>query len=159
MGDLASSLYALGYHERTDEDTPAIPPYIDQLRKATLSRIYTGDKSLAIFLGRPPRIVKSYCTLQLPVNEPGFWTQRTIQSGENERSEPASATPQSPTPTALRDTNPINYTADTCCAAVFAYLKEEILGIFRARDLQYRAEKAMSVAKFIYLPGRSNVSQ
>ncbi|KAF2994882.1 hypothetical protein E8E14_003000 [Neopestalotiopsis sp. 37M] len=145
MGDLASSLYALGYHERTDEDTPAIPPFIDQLRKKTLSRIYTGDKSLAIFLGRPPRIVKSYCTLQLPVNDPGFWNQNTNLSRETERPEPADPAPQSPASHILRNTDPINYTADTCCAAVFAFLKEEILGLFRTRDLQCRAEKTIDL--------------
>ncbi|OBT83805.1 hypothetical protein VE02_08659 [Pseudogymnoascus sp. 03VT05] len=72
MGDLASSLFALGYHENIDE-TPEVPNCVAQLRKAAFSRIYAADKSLAIFLGRPPRITRAYCFFQLPSNIPGLW--------------------------------------------------------------------------------------
>lgn len=149
MGDLASSLYALGYHEKIAEDVSAIPPHICQLRKAALSRIYTGDKSLAIFLGRPPRIVKTYCFLQLPRHHPGIWSKDGASSAEaeTETSDNRDMSQNRPEAHVFRDTDPINCIADTSCAALFASLKEEILELFRNQDLHQRVEKARSVVR------------
>lgn len=149
MGDLASSLFALGYHEKLDERRPTIPPYIAQLRKASLSRIYTGDKSLAIFLGRPPRIVKPYCVLQLPENDPCIWDDNADTTDETEDlGLPAEVQPGLASHV-FSDMDPINCTADTCCAAVFALLKEEILELFRHQDLCRRTEITRSVERSV----------
>ncbi|OMP84418.1 hypothetical protein BK809_0000199 [Diplodia seriata] len=129
VGDLSSSLFALGYHEKLDTN---IPPFVAELRKAIFARIYAADKSLAIFLGRPPRIIKTYCKFQLPTNTPNLWDDdgsrpHSTTSNHDAHHEPA---------------EPINYTADTRCAALFASLKEEILELYRNRSHEHHSEKA-----------------
>lgn len=145
MGDVASSLFALGYHEKVNEEAHNIPTFLAELRRACFARIYAADKSLAIFLGRPPRIVKEYCFLQLPalattptkeemphpdhVTQPTFPEAHAMTRGER---------------TGLVET--INYTADTRCSALFASLKEEVLLMFRASDLN-KTERIKSVSR------------
>ncbi|KFY41746.1 hypothetical protein V495_04814 [Pseudogymnoascus sp. VKM F-4514 (FW-929)] len=131
MGDLASSLFALGYHENIDE-TPEVPSFVAQLRKTAFARIYAADKSLAIFLGRPPRIIRTYCHFQLPSNIPGLWD-----------------TDSTTAPTAggllhhdIPSIDQINYIANTRWAAMCASVKEEILELFRDRDPHHRTEQA-----------------
>lgn len=134
MGDVASSLFALGYHEKIGEGIHNIPISLAELRRACFARIYAADKSLAIFLGRPPRIVKEYCFFQLPTH-PGVRNDEYTARFDND------------TQSNLLEVNwwisggnqvnpePINYTADTCCSALFASLKEEVLLMFRKRHL------------------------
>lgn len=55
LGDLIASIYALGYHEKLD-NYPDCPLFLTELRKAVSARVYSGDKNVAIFLGRPPRM-------------------------------------------------------------------------------------------------------
>jgi hypothetical protein len=143
MGDLASSLYALGYHERIDEETSQVPDFIIELRKAAFSRIYAADKNLAIFLGRPPRIIKAYCNFQLPSNLPGLWDINT--AADDSRAQLShevsnrEADQNNPKQTAM-----INYTADTRCSAIFATLKEDILELFRDPNNSNNLEKSRS---------------
>jgi hypothetical protein len=37
-----------------------------ELRKTAFARIYSADKNIAIFLGRPPRMNKRFCHFQIP---------------------------------------------------------------------------------------------
>lgn len=132
MGDVASSLFALGYHEEIDEAAANIPIFVAELRRAVLARAYAADKSLAVFLGRPSRILKSYRTLQLPRNIPGIWNDET----------------------ALENLDPalpeiINYTSDTCCSARFASLKEDVLELFRHRNSDSETDQARLVLPHI----------
>lgn len=146
MGDVASSLFALGYHERIDEEANNIPTFLAELRRACLARIYAADKSLAIFLGRPPRIVKEYCFLQLPA--PTVMTRtRENNPGRNFRQLPTSSSESAATThdRGMDLVEAINYTADTRCSALFAALKEEILLMFRQRYLN-EIEKIRSVS-------------
>ena len=66
LGDVISSLFALGYHEQLGH--PSItPPFLRELRFVAFSRTYSADKNCSIFLGRPPRMLKRYCpTADLP---------------------------------------------------------------------------------------------
>lgn len=128
MGDVASSLFALGYHEKIDQDASQLPEFIVELHKAAFARIYAADKNLAIFLGRPPRIIKAYCNCQLPSNIPGLWSDSTPSRDGDRQHEPD-------------DFENINYTADTRCSAMFASLKEDILALFRDRDPHGQIEK------------------
>ncbi|KAF7537182.1 hypothetical protein G7Z17_g12902 [Cylindrodendrum hubeiense] len=125
MGDLASSLFALGYHEKIDTATSNIPPFVAELRKAAFARIYTGDKSLAVFLGRPPRIAKAYCTFQLPANEPGIWdnTDSTIADSETSLGLP-DREGSSAIDSASNSLEPINYTAETRWKKQMQYEKQ-----------------------------------
>jgi hypothetical protein len=74
MGDVSSSLFALGYHEEIGHET-VVPAFLRRLRLHALSRAYSADKNVSIFLGRPPRIQLKYC-LTLP-------RQFTWTSGED----------------------------------------------------------------------------
>lgn len=72
LGDVVSSLFALGYHEQLGHPSTT-PPFLRELRFVAYSRTYSADKNCSIFLGRPPRMLKRYCpTADLPeMWEPG----------------------------------------------------------------------------------------
>lgn len=136
MGDLSSSLFALGYHEKLNEANSQIPGFILELRKATFARIYAADKSLAIFLGRPPRVLKLYCDFQLPSFGPDLWIEYG-PSDESCRQHP-------PGHHAHQDAGGkelINYMADTRCSASFSYLMEDILQLARNPSAEDRTEQ------------------
>ncbi|KAF2012089.1 hypothetical protein BU24DRAFT_485404 [Aaosphaeria arxii CBS 175.79] len=130
IGDVASSLFAMGYHERIDSTNSDIPPFIIELRKASFARIYAADKSLAVFLGRPPRVVKDYCQFNIPSNREDFWKARPADDNNNRMPFPDSLNDQT-----ASDLEPINYTADTRCSALFAWLKEDVLQLLRKRHV------------------------
>src|SRR6478736_6604121 len=60
LGDLSSSLFALGYHQQLESSGP-IPPFLRSLRQAAFACSYSADKNVSIFLGRPPRISRKFC--------------------------------------------------------------------------------------------------
>ncbi|TKA77154.1 hypothetical protein B0A49_03641 [Cryomyces minteri] len=65
-GELASALIAMGLHQeiKVNKDTPL---FLAELRKKTFISAYGQDKSVATFLGRPPRLSARYCLLQPPL--------------------------------------------------------------------------------------------
>ncbi|KAJ5794093.1 Transcription factor [Penicillium paradoxum] len=67
LGDVISTIFALGYHEDVEKTKPPIPRFLAELRKAAWATIYSADKNVAIFLGRPPRMSKRFCHFQLPL--------------------------------------------------------------------------------------------
>lgn len=129
IGDVASSLFALGYHERVDGSD--IPPFIVQLRKACFARIYAADKSLAVFLGRPPRIVKDYCHFKIPIGLDDAWGISHDAAGRTLSSSPSVLSTYEEDGRAIVNLQKIDYTADTCCSALFAFLKEDVLQFLR----------------------------
>lgn len=143
MGDLSSSLYALGYHERISETTSEIPAFVAELRRATFARIYSDDKRLAIFLGRPPRIIKTYCDFQLPSNAPSLWEQelRICQFSLRTTQESCASSVH---PNGIEEMEPITYTADTRCSALFSSLKEDILELARRHSPADQRDSARS---------------
>jgi hypothetical protein len=126
---VASSLFALGYHERVEGTD--IPPFIIELRKACFARIYAADKSLAVFLGRPPRIVKDYCYFKIPSNLEDVWRISHDTTNRNGTRLFQAYSDGEENGQATNDVEPINYTADTRCSALFAFLKEEVLQLLR----------------------------
>lgn len=52
---------ALGFHEHLG-DNSSTPPFLQVLRHMVFSRTYSADENCSIFLGRPPRMLKHYCT-------------------------------------------------------------------------------------------------
>ncbi|CAG8888125.1 unnamed protein product [Penicillium egyptiacum] len=102
LGDAISSTFALGYHENIEIKT-GIPPFLKELRKTAFARIYSADKNIAIFLGRPPRMNKRFCHFQIP----SCWD---AEEGSAEWTLDAEA----------------GYRADTRWSALCASLKEEI---------------------------------
>jgi hypothetical protein len=66
-----ASIFALGYHERI-ETKPEIPQFLIELRKLASARVYSADKNVAIFFGRPPRMSKRFCYFQLSSSWTGY---------------------------------------------------------------------------------------
>ncbi|KAL7815928.1 hypothetical protein V8C44DRAFT_323393 [Trichoderma aethiopicum] len=134
MGDVASSLFALGYHEKIDQDSSDIPLFVAELRRSCFARIYAADKSLAIFLGRPPRIMKEFCYFQLPTKFTSLWedSSDTCKSSNSPRPSPMIADGDAEE---FDNEQVLNYTSDTFCSALFAVIKEEILQLFRKRHV------------------------
>jgi hypothetical protein len=133
MGDVGSTLFALGYHEKIDSSD--IPLFVAELRRSCFARIYAADKSLAIFLGRPPRIMKEFCYFQLPTKMMSVWNDSDIIK-EGSSSSPLSyqvINGQELDFEEHNDEQVLNYTSDTFCSAVFASIKEEVLRLFRKR--------------------------
>ncbi|KGO36809.1 Transcription factor, fungi [Penicillium expansum] len=67
LGDVVSSMFALGYHENVEKTKPPIPTFLAELRKTAWATTYSADKNVAIFLGRPPRMSKRFCHFQVPL--------------------------------------------------------------------------------------------
>ncbi|CAI6094517.1 unnamed protein product [Clonostachys chloroleuca] len=114
LGDVISSLFALGYHQQLEGNSPATPAFLAELRGAYFARAYSADKNISIFLGRPPRIHRRYCRFRLP----GF--------GDHQ----------------WKMDLPFDYLVDTQWSALCAILKEEILDLFEADDNPGRAHRA-----------------
>ncbi|EHK21988.1 uncharacterized protein TRIVIDRAFT_134559, partial [Trichoderma virens Gv29-8] len=67
MGNLSSAIFALNYH-RGFQDDMNTPAYLVELRKRAIALSHELDKSLATFVGRPPRLNRSYCNIELPLD-------------------------------------------------------------------------------------------
>lgn len=129
LGDVISSLFALGYHEQFGDDS--ISNHIKDLRRATFARAYSADKNLAIFMGRPPRLSRRYCRIQLPgrivelsqggpiIQGPAKWPTRGEKGLEC-----------------------FEYVTETQWSAICAVLKEDILDLLREGSLIERARNA-----------------
>ena len=134
LGDVASSLFALGYHEQVEFHVPT-PAFLKDLRMAALARAYSADKNVSIFLGRPPRIHRKQCRLQIPgcvanVSEAfgKFSSERRIQRTV---------------------TDSFDCTTDTWWSALCASLKEEILDLLKEDSYDDRVQRAQSVLSYM----------
>jgi Fungal specific transcription factor domain. len=63
LGEIATDVFALGWHQ---DQSKSVQFFLAESRKRLFTAAYRSDKSLASFLGRPPRIPKRYCTLVMP---------------------------------------------------------------------------------------------
>lgn len=106
LGDVISSISAMGYHDDID-NKPDTPFFLTQLRKTAFARIYSADKNVAIFLGRPPRVTKRFSHLQIPSSflDPSHSTEMWGPDAK------------------------ANYRAETRWSALCVSLKEEVLEI------------------------------
>ncbi|KAL3417430.1 hypothetical protein PVAG01_11430 [Phlyctema vagabunda] len=126
LGDVASSIFALGYHEEI-EDNVFMPPFLKELRWAAFARAYSGDKNVSIFLGRPPRILRKYCRLEYADSTSqtesisGYASQKHLQWPTNAK---------------------FDYMADTRWSFLCALLKEEILDLAHETNPLERSQKA-----------------
>ncbi|RAK98555.1 fungal specific transcription factor domain-containing protein [Aspergillus ibericus CBS 121593] len=118
IGDVISSIFHLGYHDDIDAK-PDAPDFLTQLRKTAFARIYSTDKNLASFLGRPPRMTKRFSTLQIPSSFPD---------------------PQGDS-TAWDPNAKASYRAETRWSALCASLKEEISELARDKSNEIPAER------------------
>ncbi|EME45299.1 hypothetical protein DOTSEDRAFT_129045 [Dothistroma septosporum NZE10] len=131
LGDVVSSLFALGYHERIDGQE-RLPGFLKNLRSTALARTFSGDMNVSIFLGRPPRIHSKYCEIKSVID--GIAPQNDSTSSREPETE-----------------TPFSYVLESWWSASCALLKEQILGIPKnqgyewclnvARDVQMTSER------------------
>ncbi|KGO45317.1 Transcription factor, fungi [Penicillium expansum] len=133
LGDVISSMFALGYHDNIEKTKPRIPHFLTEIRKAAYATVYSADKNVAIFLGRPPRMSKRFTHFQLPLNQ----------------------TSPGPSPIPYLNGDVIQWNQDTPCSyraelrwsALCASLKEDILELLRTRNSETYSERASVIQR------------
>ena len=127
MGDVISSISTLGYHERLDTK-PDTPQFIIQLRKTVSARVYSADKNVALFLGRPLRMSKRFFHFHLPDTRPSTLSEvpPTYDALDSHGWHPDSA---------------IDYSSETRWSALCASIKEEIMELLFDRSRTDRSSK------------------
>ncbi|KAK3675249.1 hypothetical protein LTR78_004759 [Recurvomyces mirabilis] len=65
IGDVSSVVYSLKFN-KPSVIGEGVPLYLSELRKRALGQIHEHDKLTATFVGRPPRLTRRYCTMQMP---------------------------------------------------------------------------------------------
>ncbi|PWY75196.1 hypothetical protein BO94DRAFT_209682 [Aspergillus sclerotioniger CBS 115572] len=118
IADVISSIFALGYHDDIDAK-PDTPDFLTQLRKTAFARVYSADKNVAIFLGRPPRMTKRFSTFQIPA------------SFADPRADCFAWDPD----------GKASYRAETRWSALCASLKEEVLELARDKNHEMNAQR------------------
>ncbi|KAL2846992.1 hypothetical protein BJX68DRAFT_256200 [Aspergillus pseudodeflectus] len=135
LGDVIASIYALGYHENLEQQhqqqqqqTEVPASFLTELRKTVFARVYSGDKNVAIFVGRPPRMSKRFCHFQIPSCSPAGDVWLTGNSGGDGDGDYD-----------IAQWNPItqaSYVAESRWTALCASLKEDILCLQRERAMR-----------------------
>jgi hypothetical protein len=67
LGDLSTTIFALGLHQEI-KTSPEVPFWLAEIRKRCFATTYAVDKLMATFVGRPPRISRRYCSIQIPLD-------------------------------------------------------------------------------------------
>ena len=67
LGDLSTTVFALGLHQEI-KTSPEVPLWLAEIRKRCFATVYAVDKLMATFVGRPPRISRRYCSIQVPLD-------------------------------------------------------------------------------------------
>ena len=127
LGDVAASLYALGYHQQQTEAFRTAPPFLRELRQTAFCRTYSADKNVSIFLGRPPRILRKFCHFDLPGT--------LMQPAQRASRRPAIWDP----------TEGLSFVTDSKWAALCGILKEDILDLFAEESYEERARRGKYV--------------
>ncbi|KAF4549241.1 putative glycosyl hydrolase family 10 protein 2 [Elsinoe fawcettii] len=125
LGDVISSLFALGHHRQTEVKT-SLPPFVVEMRRTAFARAYSADKNVSIFLGRPPRLHRRYCQFYLPHSE------ILVRGGD-----------RSPLhlPVPWLEEDLFNYTTDTKWAAICGILKADLLDIMEEDESDDRRRR------------------
>ena len=131
LGDVIASIFALGYHENIDAD-PSVPSHLVELRKTAFARVYSADKNVAIYLGRPPRMSKRFCYFQVP--------SATMVEMANP------TTHDRAQPTHRDHDAQMNYVSETRWSAMCASIKEDVLELLFCEDRSKNVQKARLVS-------------
>ena len=67
LGDLISICVAQGLHEEV-RPSDQVPFWMSEIRKRAFGVTFICDKGQANFMGRPPRLSRRYCSMQLPLD-------------------------------------------------------------------------------------------
>jgi hypothetical protein len=60
-------MVAMGLHQG-NYDSPDVPFFLMQQRRRIFATAYAHDKSISLFVGRPPRLSHRYCKLEMPLD-------------------------------------------------------------------------------------------
>lgn len=66
-GEVCDAIIAMGLHQGNQVDAET-PFFLSELRKKIFMSAYGHDKSIATFLGRPPRLSYRYCKMEVPLD-------------------------------------------------------------------------------------------
>ena len=66
LGDTSTAVFASGIHQQARTENS--PFWLQETRRRCLALAYSLDKGMSCFLGRPPRIAKRYCNIELPLD-------------------------------------------------------------------------------------------
>ncbi|KAJ5420624.1 hypothetical protein N7465_003143 [Penicillium sp. CMV-2018d] len=127
LGDVAASLYALGYHQQQTDSFCTAPHFVRDLRQTAFCRTYSADKNVSIFLGRPPRILRKFCHFDLP----GTPTQPAQRASRK--------------PAVWDPTEKPNFATDSKWAALCGILKEDILDLFTEENYEERSRRGQFI--------------
>lgn len=126
LGDVIASVFALGYHNNIDKK-PGMPRFLMELQKTVFARVYSADKNVSIFLGRPLRMSKRFCHFQIPHYQAlDADTSSTDEQGSTDAWKPDAS---------------LSYKAETRWSALCASIKEEILELLFDRSRSSCLEK------------------
>ncbi|CAG8928421.1 unnamed protein product [Penicillium salamii] len=128
LGDVISSMFALGYHDNIEKTQPRIPPFLAELRKTAYATIYSADKNVAVYLGRPPRMSKRFSHFQLPLN--------------TTTSDPSAIPDQTGVWSQWDQHTKCSYRAEISWSALCASLKEDILELLWSKEVAAYRERA-----------------
>ncbi|EAU39251.1 predicted protein [Aspergillus terreus NIH2624] len=67
LGELSTHMFELGLH-RDSHQSSDLPPFLVESRRRLFAAAYQLDKSIATFLGRPPRITQRHSDCRLPLD-------------------------------------------------------------------------------------------
>ncbi|KAJ5864559.1 uncharacterized protein N7529_006475 [Penicillium soppii] len=67
LGELSTDIFALGLHRDT-KSSGDVPEFLLETRRRQFAAAYQLDKSIATFLGRPPRIPWRYADCRMPLD-------------------------------------------------------------------------------------------
>jgi hypothetical protein len=86
MSDMCSTLIALGFHKDI-RGGASVPPYLEELRKRLVAMAHEVDKQQATFTGRPPRLNRKYCVIELPLDLPDAVIMGPVEQFEAAKAE------------------------------------------------------------------------
>lgn len=129
LGDVISSMYALGYHDQA-RTRHRCSKSLYQIREAAFAFTYSADKNLSIFLGRPPRMLRQHCN---------FDFLDDIQDGHRSNGVAVSEH------LGWGVDEPFTYMTEAWWSMVCAAHKEDVLDLFRERKRDRRVHLARYV--------------
>ena len=127
LGDVISSVLYLGYHQAS-KPKPNTPSFLTELRETCFTRIYSDDKNVAVFLGRPPRLSSTFCCFRLPPTPILHEQNDGIHSDRNPSVEESQDLAYFGADEAITSSTSIRW------AALCARLKEKTLEVVHATD-------------------------
>lgn len=130
LGDVIASLFALGYHENIQSKS-SVPRFLIELRRTAFAQVYSADKNVAIFLGRPPRMSKRFSHFQIPSSRANLETHLAPENRQGVED--------------WEGNKMISYRAEARWTAICAFSKDEILELLYSEDRGNHAQRARSV--------------